>query len=125
MVAVAEEIRTVLGAYADALRDGDVEAVLRCFSEHAVVMAPSAPTAVGVGVRALYGQILQSVKLDIEFTVDLVVEAEDRPVAFTHSDGTQTGADGVPAEEANRESFVFTRRDEELTISHYLFNTVG
>lgn len=122
-VAIDDDIRVVLKTYADALRDQDLGAALGCFTTDAAVMAQGAPTAQGPAVRDLYGQIVGAAKLDIAFTVDLILEGE-RPVAFIHSDGTQTDvSSGSSSTEANREAFVFARQGGELKITHYLFNT--
>lgn len=125
-MAVKDDIQELLSRYAGAVRGADVGAVVDCFTSDAVVMAPAVPTAVGRdGVKALYGQIFTAVTLDISFTVDLVVDA-DQPVALTHSTGTQTDvSSGAGSPEANREAFVFRRDGGALKISHYLFNTVA
>lgn len=122
---VGEDIEAVLSGYADALRAGDVGAAVECFTADAAVMAPAVPTADGSAVRELYRQIFGALRLDIRFTVDAVVDG-DEPVAFTHSDGTQTDqSSGRSSAEANREAFLFRRDGRVLKIHRYLFNTVA
>ena len=110
--------------YADALRVRDLDAVMSCFADNAVVEAQGAPTATGPDVRELYRGILAALTLDIAFTVVTTVESADGTVAvFTHSTGQQTDvASGTPSPESNREAFVLALADGGLTITRYLFN---
>ena len=121
-----DEIATLLSTYGQALKSGDLDAAVGCYTADAVVAAPAVPTATGPGVRDLYAQILGALRLDITFTLEQVIApGGEEVVAFTRSEGTQTDvAAGTDSPEANREAFVFTRQDGSLKISRYLFNTV-
>lgn len=105
----------------------DLDAALGCYTADAVVQAPDVPTVEGPDVRGLYQQIFAAIVLDITFSVEATVRADDGTLAvFTHSNGTQTDTtSGVPAPEANREAFVLRPVDGQLKIARYLFNVAG
>src|SRR4051794_9090482 len=63
-------ITAVLKGYETALNASDVEGVARLYADDAVVLAPNAPSAVGIGaVRAAYTGIFQTIDLDLTFKV--------------------------------------------------------
>ncbi len=121
---MSDQVRTLLDQYAEALRTRDLDAVMRCFAEDAVVDAQGAPTAAGPSVRELYREILAVLTLDIAFTVETTVESLDGTIAaFTHSKGQQTDvSSGTSSPESNREAFVLAPARGGLTIRRYLFN---
>ena len=124
---MSDQVKTLLDRYADALRVRDLDAVMTCFADNAVVEAPGAPTATGADVRELYRGIFAALALDIAFTVETTVGSADGTVAvFTHSTGQQTDvASGGSSPESNREAFVLAPTDDGLTITRYLFNVAA
>lgn len=123
---INDELADALSVYAAALHARDLDAVAECFTSGAVVQAPQVPTASGIGVRELYGQIFSAIDLDISFTLeDVIPIGSDRAVVFSESTGTQAMVDGGGVSpEGNREAFVFDRLDDAWKISSYLFNTI-
>lgn len=122
-----DQINLLLSRYAAALRARDLNAVMACYTDAAVVQAPAAPTATGPEVRELYRAIFAALALDITFTVESTVEGGDGTVAvFTHSTGQQTNVvSGESTAESNREAFVFVPADNGLRIERYLFNVAA
>src|SRR4051812_35701006 len=58
-------IAAVLKSYEEALNRADVEGVTRLYTDDAVVLAPNAPSAVGIdAVQATYTGIFQAIDLD-------------------------------------------------------------
>ena len=109
------------------MRGRDVEAVMACYADDAVVQASGVPTAAGPAVRDLYRGIFPAVALDIVFTVESTVESADGTVAvFTHGTGTQTDVDsGTAGAESNREAFVVAPHGDGPRIERYLFNVAA
>jgi ketosteroid isomerase-like protein len=124
---MTDQVQTLLDRYAEALRARDLDAVMACYADVAVVQAPEAPTATGPEVRELYRAIFGALTLDIAFTIESTVESGDGTVAvFTHSTGQQTDvASGASSAESNREAFVLVPAGDGLSITRYLFNVAA
>ncbi len=122
-----DQAEELLARYAQALRRRDLDATMECYTDDAVVQAPGAPTAEGPAVRTLYQQIFSGLVLDISFTVDTTVRADDGTLAvFTHSNGVQTDLQsGAKSDGSNREAFVLRQDSGSLKVMRYLFNVTG
>ncbi len=79
-------------------------------------------------VRAAYDGVFQAIKLNIEFTVNEVLQvAPDWAFARTRSEGFVTiNATGDKGPEANQELFVLQKQDDgEWKIARYIFSTTN
>ncbi len=79
-------------------------------------------------IRAAYNGAFHAIDLDIEFTIDEIVQlSSDWAFARTRSEGIVTiNATGDTAPEANQELFVFKKQDDgEWKIARYIFSTTN
>jgi ketosteroid isomerase-like protein len=79
-------------------------------------------------IHAAYDGVFQTIKLDIEFTVDEIIQvAPDWAFARTRSEGFVTiNATGDKGPEANQELFVFQKQDDDTwKIARYIFSTTN
>ena len=115
-VTSAEErqaIEATLLRYEKTLNESDVKGVLELYAPDGVFMPSGAPSAIGTEeVRAAYEHVFATIRLDIKFTIDEIVQSGDYAFARTISRGQVTIlAEGVTAPEENRELFVLQKRD--------------
>ncbi|MEI2653896.1 MAG: ester cyclase [Microthrixaceae bacterium] len=87
----------ILAAYSDAMFSGDTAAVLEYWSEdfHSNVTTRVSPEQVGTDVRGqeqIYWQQARSAFPDMEFSVNLLIEADDLVISNWTITGTHTGA---------------------------------
>ena len=69
------QIERVLSTYEKALNASDTDAVMTLYADHGVFMAQHRVPNVGrEAVRAAYDGAFQAIKLDIEFTVDEILQ---------------------------------------------------
>ena len=121
------KIEAVLSTYENALNASDASAVMTLYTDDGVFMPQhSAPNVGKEAVRAAYDGVFQAIKLDIEFTVDEVLQVSpDWAFARTRSRGSVTiNATGDKGPEANQELFVFQKQDDgNWKIARYIFST--
>ncbi len=121
-------IEAVLRGYERALNAGDVEAVLKLYTDDGVFMAQHSPSAVGIKqVEAAYTAAFQAIQLNVKFDiVEVEVVADDWAFARTSSSGTTTiNATGDRISEGNQELFVLQRTDGDWKIARYFFSTTN
>jgi uncharacterized protein (TIGR02246 family) len=120
-------ITDVLNRYEQALNASDVEGVVRLFTNDAVVLAPNAPSAVGIdAVRATYTGLFQAIDLDLTFEV-AEVNLVSPTWAFLRS--TSKGvvtilADGTQIPSGNQELFVLHKTYGRWKLARYSFSSV-
>lgn len=123
------QIEQVLSTYEAALNASDVNAILPLYAENGVFMAQhSLPNVGKEAIRATYDGVFQAITLDIEFTVDEVLQvAPEWALARTRSEGFVTvNATGDKGPEANQELFVFQKQDDgKWKIARYIFSTTN
>ncbi len=123
------KIETVLSTYEKALNASDADTVMTLYADDGVFMAQHRVPNVGKeAVRAAYEGVFQAIKLDIEFTVDEVLQvAPQWAFARTRSEGLVTvNATGDKGQEANQELFVFQKQDDgRWKIARYIFSTTN
>lgn len=123
------KIETVLSTYETALNASDADTVMTLYADDGVFMPQhSAPNVGKEAVRAVYDGVFQVIKLDIEFTVDEVLQvAPDWAFARTRSEGFVTvNATGDKGPEANQELFILQKQDDgEWKIARYIFSTTN
>lgn len=134
-VAIADQnvdhtnIEKVLAAYEKALNASDADTVLTLYADDGVFMAQHrAPNVGKEAIRGAYDGVFQAIKLDIEFTVDEIIQvAPDWAFARTRSEGFVTiNATGDKGPEANQELFVFQKQDDDTwKIARYIFSTTN
>jgi uncharacterized protein (TIGR02246 family) len=120
----ADKIRSVLETYQRALNTDDTTLAVSCYTSDGVFMPTTLPTAVGPALNAAYAQTFEAIHLNVEFTIDEIVVANDAVAyALTRSNGVQTiRANGQQSKESNREVFIFHAVDDDWKIARYMFN---
>ncbi len=123
------QIETVLSTYERALNASDTDAVMTLYADHGVFMAQHrVPNVGGEAVRAAYDGAFQAIKLDIEFTVDEVLQVgPEWAFVRTRSEGSVTvNTTDDKGPEANQELFVFQKQDDgKWKIARYIFSTTN
>jgi len=119
-------IKGVLKSYERALNASDVEGVVQLFTDDAVVLAPNAPSAVGIdAVRATYTGIFQAIDIDLTFEIAEVNVVSPR-WAFLRSTshGTVTNlANGAQSPGKAQELFVLQKSHGRWKLARYSFSS--
>ena len=120
-------IEATLMNYEAVLNASDVEGILALYAEDGVFMPTDAPTAAGKEqIRAAYEHVFGTIKLDIAFSIDEIVQHGDFAFARTVSTGQVTVlAEGITLPEENRELFVMKRTGDDWRIARYMFNKMS
>jgi uncharacterized protein (TIGR02246 family) len=119
-------VRAVLKSYERALNASDVAGVVRLYTDDAVVLAPNAPSAVGIdAVRATYTGIFQAIDIDLTFDVaEVNVVSKDWAFLRSTSHGTITNlADGVQNPGKSQELFVLHKVQGHWKLARYSFSS--
>ncbi len=122
------QIEAVLKAYEHVLNAGDVDGIVKLYTQDGVFMAQHNPSAVGIErVKAAYTAVFQAIDLNVEFDiVEVKVIADDWAFARTNSSGTTTiNATGDKVAEGNQELFVMQKIDGDWKIARYGFSTTN
>ena len=120
-------IEATLKNYEAVLNASDVDGILALYAEDGVFMPGEAPTAAGKEqIRAAYEHVFDTIKLDIVFSIDEIVQHGDFAFARTLSRGEVTVmAAGLTLPEENRELFVLRRTGDDWRIARYMFNKMS
>jgi uncharacterized protein (TIGR02246 family) len=118
------EIEDLLETYETSLNTSDAALAASCYASDGVFMPTGLPTSRDGALHDTYVQIFEAIKLNVKFTLDELVVANERlAYGLTRSNGTQTiVATGAQSAESNREMFVFKRDDGRWKIARYMFN---
>jgi uncharacterized protein (TIGR02246 family) len=120
-------IMAVLKSYEHALNASDVEGVARLYADDAVVLAPNAPSAVGIdAVRATYTGLFQAIDLDLTFEIaEVKVVSPNWAFLRSTSKGVVTIlANGTQIPSRNQELFVLRRTYRHWKLARYSFSSV-
>ena len=122
-----QAIEATLLQYEKTLKDSDVKGILELYAPDGVFMPSGAPSAIGTEkIKSAYEYVFATIKLDIKFTIDEIVQSGNYAFARTISRGQVTIlAEGVTAPEENRELFVLQKRDGAWKIARYMFNKMS
>lgn len=124
-----KKIETVLATYEKALNASDADTVMTLYADDGVFMPQHSTPNVGKkAVRVAYENVFKAIKLDIDFTVDEIVQISPTwAFARTRSKGFVTiNATGNKGPEANQELFVFQKQDDgDWKIARYIFSTTN
>ena len=120
-------IEATLKTYETALNASDTDAVLALYTEDGVFMPTEAPTAVGKEqIRAAYEHVFGTIKFDIVFSIDEIVQHGDFAFARTLSKGKVTVlGKGVTLPAEHRELFVLKKTGDDWKIARYMFNKMS
>jgi len=121
------EIVEVLKSYERALNASDLAGVVQLYTGDAVVLAPGAPSAVGIdAVRAAYTGIFQAIDLDLTFEVaEVNVVSSSWAFLRSNSHGTVTIlANGAQVPSSNQELFVLNKSAGCWKLARYSFSSV-
>jgi uncharacterized protein (TIGR02246 family) len=120
-------ITGLLKSYQQALNASDVEGVARLYTDDAVLLAPAAPSAVGIdAVRAAYTGIFQTIDIDLTFEIAEVnvVSADWAFLRSTSSGDVTVLANGAHVPSSNHELFVLHKGHGRWKIARYSFSSV-
>jgi len=119
-------IKGVLKSYERALNASDVEGVARVYADDAVVLAPGAPSAVGINaVRTAYTGIFQTIDIDLTFKIaELKIVSPNWAFLRSTSNGVVTIlANGAQIPSSNQELFVLHRSQGRWKLARYAFSS--
>jgi uncharacterized protein (TIGR02246 family) len=119
-------ITGLLKSYQQALNASDVEGVARLYTHDAVVLAPGAPSAVGIdAVRAAYTGIFQTIDIDLSFDIAEVdvVSSEWAFLRSASKGGVTLLANGAQIPSSNQELFVLHKSHGRWKIARYSFSS--
>jgi uncharacterized protein (TIGR02246 family) len=122
----AAAIQKVLKAYEQSLNASDVNGVVSQYTDDAVLMAPGAPSAVGIqAVENTYRGIFQAIRLNITFQVaELEMVSPEWAYLRTNSTGQITIlANGAVIPEGNQELFLLRKDHGHWKIARYSFSS--
>jgi uncharacterized protein (TIGR02246 family) len=120
-------ITAVLKSYEQALNANDVEGVVQLYTDDAVVLAPNAPSAVGIdAVRATYTGIFRAIDIDLTFKVaEVKVTSPNWAFLRSTSNGSITIlANGAQVASSNQELFVLHKVKGTWKLARYSFSSV-
>jgi uncharacterized protein (TIGR02246 family) len=120
------EIAGVLKRYERSLNASDVAGVVRLYTDDAVMLAPGAPSAVGIdAVRAAYTGTFEAIDYDLTFEVaETKVVSGDWAFLRTSSHGTvRILANGARAPRSNHELFVLQKSHGHWKLARYSFSS--
>jgi uncharacterized protein (TIGR02246 family) len=121
------EIEALLKRYEQALNASDVAGVVQLYTDDAALLAPNAPSAVGIdAVRAAYTGIFHAIDLDLTFEIaEVNVVSHDWAVLRSTSNGSITIlADGAEIPSSNQELFMLHKTDGHWKLARYSFSSV-
>ena len=118
-----QEIVSVIKAYEKALNASDTAAALALYGEDPIFMPQYSDALSGRdAVKAGYGHVFETLKLNVIFTVHEVVEMGDLAYIRTTSAGeTEILSKKRKVKEGNNELFIFRKEHGEWKIHRYLF----
>jgi uncharacterized protein (TIGR02246 family) len=119
-------VKAVLKRYEHALNASDVNGVVQLYTDDAVVLAPNAPSAVGIdAVRATYTGIFQAIDIELTFDVaEVNVVSSDWAFLRSTSHGTVTTlADGATLPGKSQELFVLHKVEGHWKLARYSFSS--
>jgi uncharacterized protein (TIGR02246 family) len=117
----------VLKSYEQALNASDIEGVVQLYTDDAVVLAPNAPSAVGIdAVRATYTGIFQAIDIDLTFKVaEVNVVSPNWAFLRSTSNGSITIlANGAQIPSSNQELFVLQNVHGRWKLARYSFSSI-
>lgn len=120
------EIRNVLKSYEQSLNDGDVRGVIQLYTDDAVLLAPDAPSSVGIdAVRAAYTATFQAIRLNITFDIaELKLLSPEWALLRTNSTGIiKIVANDAQIPEGNQELFLLHKSYGRWKIARYSFSS--
>ena len=116
----------MLKSYERALNAGDVEGVVQLFTDDAAVLAPNAPSAVGIdAVRATYTGIFEAIDIDLTFDIaEVNAVSPDWAFLRSTSHGTVTNrANGAQIPGRTQELFVLHKSQGRWKLARYSFSS--
>ncbi|SRR6266705_1687927 len=121
------EIEEVLKSYERALNASDVGGVVQLYTDDAVLLAPEAPSAVGIKVvQDAYTAIFQAIGIKITFEI-AEVKLLSPEWSFLRSNSTgvvKILANGAQIPGSNQELFVLHKSQGRWKIARYSFSSV-
>jgi uncharacterized protein (TIGR02246 family) len=118
-----QDITNLLKAYEKALNSHDPKAVMAVYGSDPIFIPQNSEPCIGrEAVQARYQRGSQTIKVNVVFTIDEIVEMGDLAYGRTTSTGQQEVlATHKISREANNELFIFRREQGQWKIHRYMF----
>jgi len=123
----AHQIEEVLKSYERSLNASDVAGVVQLYTDDAVLLAPEAPSAVGIeAVRNAYTGIFQAIAINITFEIaEVKLLSPEWAFLRSNSKGVVTIlANGAQVPGGSQELFVLHKSQGRWKIARYSFSSV-
>jgi uncharacterized protein (TIGR02246 family) len=119
-----KKIEELLRTYQTCLNTSDAKLAQSLYTKDGVFMPTQAPSGIGSeNILKSYEFVFSKIQLNIEFSIEEIQVEGNMAFAITSSNGTvKILANGMEAQEANRELFVFEKVNGEWKIARYMFN---
>lgn len=120
------EIEKVLKQYERGLNTADVETIVDVYANDGVLLAPNAPSAVGIdAIRQSYTDTFHAININLSFDIaEVKLLATDWALLRTTSTGViNILANGAQIPEGNQELFLLHKTRGEWKIARYSFST--
>jgi uncharacterized protein (TIGR02246 family) len=120
-------IKGLLKSYQQALNASDVEGVVQLYTDDAVLLAPGAPSAVGIdAVRSAYTGIFGAIDIDLSFDIAEVniVSPNWAFLRSTSSGAVTIRAGGAQTASSNQELFMLHKSQGRWKLARYSFSSV-
>lgn len=119
------ELAAVMQRYGEALKAGDVEALVGLYTANGVFMRQDMPAAVGrEALRAAYRQVFASLKLDVAFSIQESEIAGDMACLRSTSKGkVKVLSSGAETTNSFAELVVFRREPGGWKIRSYMYGS--
>ncbi|MES2934218.1 MAG: nuclear transport factor 2 family protein [Pseudomonadota bacterium] len=120
------QIEELLKRYERALNTSDVKGVVSLYTDDAVLLAPDAPSAVGIkAVQDAYTGTFQAIGLNISFDIaETKLLSADWALLRTNSTGfIKILANGAQIPEGNQELFLLHKQQGHWKIARYSFSS--
>ena len=119
-----QKIEALLQEYETSLNTSDAKLAQSLYTKDGIFMPTEAPSGIGAeGILKSYEYVFSQIQLNIKFFIEEIEVEGNMAFAVTSSKGTTLiRATGTTIPEANRELFVFEKRNGEWKIARYMFN---
>lgn len=117
-------IEKLIFSYRDALNASDASKVVALYTQDGVLLANSAPAAVGADqVKGTYQYVFANFQYQLDFTIGEIVVSGNYAFARSTSKGSfVVKASGKTLADENRELFVFEKVNGTWKIARYMYN---
>ena len=120
----SEAVKHSIAKLIEADNRADIESVLRCYSDNAVLVPPGKPMIEGrEAIRANYEGIFSKSQLDLSITIDSLIVTDSFAVAYGYTLGhVLSKTDSSAKEIRDRYTMLLRRADTEWEITRLMWS---